>query len=149
MSTPEIDLTMDPSSLYREEMYTDRRAGTIRMLVPVRSDGSDDPDRPPVFVGQAQLLTPVGALPLSFEIEASGLEEAVAGFPDAAQVAVQQAIEELKEMQREAASSIVLPEAGGGGLGGGGLGGGGLGGGLGGGGLGGGGLGGGGKIQIP
>jgi hypothetical protein len=119
--TPEI--TMDPADMYREELYTDRKMGSIRRLTPVTRDGSDDPGRKPVFVGQAQLLTPVGTLPLSFEIEAGSLEEAISGFPAAAKTAVDQAVRELQELRREAASSIVLPESGAGGLGPAGLGG--------------------------
>ena len=41
---PEIKL--DATQLYREEIFTDRKAGTLRRLVPVRSDGSDDGSRP-------------------------------------------------------------------------------------------------------
>ena len=35
---PEIKL--DPTQLYREEIFTDRKAGTLRRLVPVTADGS-------------------------------------------------------------------------------------------------------------
>ena len=31
---------MDPASLFREEVITDRKVGTIRVLTPIRSDGS-------------------------------------------------------------------------------------------------------------
>ena len=104
---------MDPSALYREESFTDRSVGTIRRLTPVTSDGTTDAARPVVYMGQTQLLTPVGALPLSFEIEASSLAEAVEGLAEAATQAAERAIEELKELRREAASSIVIPESGG------------------------------------
>ncbi|HHQ40726.1 MAG TPA: hypothetical protein ENK20_00340 [Chromatiales bacterium] len=152
MSSQDITeaLRMDPDGLYREEVYSDRRAGVIRRLVPVRRDGSDDPGRPVLFVGQAQILTAVGALPISFEIQASSLGEAAEKFAEAAKQAVEDTMKELEELRREAASRIVVPETGAGGLGG--LGGGGLGGG----GLGGpggpagpGGIPGGGKIQLP
>jgi hypothetical protein len=53
-------------------------------------------------------------LPLGFEIEAPSLEEAIAKFPAAVQEALNQAIEEAREMRREAQSRIVVPEAGGG-----------------------------------
>ena len=33
---------MDPSSLYREEMFTDRKMGAIRVLTPIKSDGAPD-----------------------------------------------------------------------------------------------------------
>ena len=37
------EIQMDASSLCREEIYTDRRFGTIRVLVPVDAQGHDDP----------------------------------------------------------------------------------------------------------
>jgi len=37
-----LELRMDPSSLYREETFTDRRIGVIRMMTPVKTDGSID-----------------------------------------------------------------------------------------------------------
>ncbi len=110
---PEIKL--DPDDLYREELFTDRRAGTLRRLTPITADGGDDPGRAVSYVGDAQLMTPVGALPLSFEIPAQSLREALEKYPDAARGAMERAIEELKEMRREAASSIVIPEMGSGG----------------------------------
>ncbi len=67
-------LRIDPNQLYHEETFTDRRAGSIRRLTPVRSDASPDPGRPVRFVGQAQLLTPMGTLPLVFDIEATTLQ---------------------------------------------------------------------------
>jgi len=112
---PEVHL--DPAGLYREEIYTDRRAGTIRRLTPVTVDGSNDPGRPVLFSGQTQLLTPAGVLPLAFEIEANTLEEALARFPEGVNSALEQAIDEAREMRREAASRIVVPEVGGGGIG--------------------------------
>ncbi len=112
---PEVSL--DPAGLYREEIYTDRRAGTIRRLTPVTVNGSVDPQRPVLFSGQTQLLTPAGVLPLVFEIEAGTLEEALAKFPEGVNAALEQAIDEAREMRREAASRIVVPEVGGGGIG--------------------------------
>ena len=108
---PEIKL--DAAQLYREEIFTDRKAGTLRRLVPVKSDGTDDPSRPTLYSGQTQLLTPAGVLPLAFELEASSLEDACSKFPDAVKIAIEQAIEEAREMRREAASRIVVPDAGG------------------------------------
>ena len=108
---PEIKL--DVTQLYREEIFTDRKAGTLRRLVPVKSDGSDDASRPTLYSGQTQLLTPAGVLPLAFELEANSLEDACNKFPDAVKIAIEQAIEEAREMRREAASRIVVPDAGG------------------------------------
>ncbi len=109
---PEIKL--DSTQLYREETFTDRKAGTLRRLTPVKSDGSDDTARPVLFSGQTQLLTPMGVLPLAFELDATTIEDACAKFPEAVKVAIEQAIEEAREMRREQASRIVVPEAGGG-----------------------------------
>jgi hypothetical protein len=108
---PEIRL--DATQLYREEIFTDRKAGTLRRLTPVLADGNTDDSRPVLYSGQTQLLTPAGVLPLAFELEATSLEDACNQFPDAVKVAIEQAIEEAREMRREAASRIVVPEAGG------------------------------------
>ena len=62
------EIRMNPDELYREEIFTDRRVGTIQRLTPVTGDGADDPSRPVQFVGQASLMTPAGSLPISFEI---------------------------------------------------------------------------------
>jgi hypothetical protein len=109
---PEIRL--DPAEMYREEIFTDRRAGTIRRLTPVILDGSTDSQRAVLFSGQTQLMTPAGVLPLVFEIEAATLEEALQKFPEGVKAALEQAIDEAREMRREQASRIVVPEVGGG-----------------------------------
>jgi hypothetical protein len=106
-NSPEIN--MDPAALSREEVYTDSRVGTIRKMTPVTIAGEVDESRPVQFIGSTQIMTPGGALPLTFEIESDSLEGAVAGFGDAAQLAVERTMEELKEMQRQQASSIVVP----------------------------------------
>jgi hypothetical protein len=107
------DIQLDATSLYREEVFTDRKAGTLRRLVPITAEGSDDPSREVLYSGQTQLLTPGGVLPLMFEIDAKTLPEALAKFPDAVKAALEQAIDEAREYRREAASRIVVPEAGG------------------------------------
>jgi hypothetical protein len=58
-------------------------------------------------------MTPMGALPISFELEASTLDAAIEKFGPAAEQAVQQTMRELQEMRREQASSLVIPDAGG------------------------------------
>jgi hypothetical protein len=103
---------MDPSQIYREDIFTDRRVGTIRRLTPVTADGADDAARPVLFVGQAQVMTPMGALPINFELEATSLSAAIAKFGEAAEQAVQQTARELQDMRREQASSLVIPDAG-------------------------------------
>jgi hypothetical protein len=106
------DVKLDATSLYREEVFTDRRAGTIRKLTPVTVTGADDNTRHVLFSGQTQLLTPAGVLPLAFEIEADNLKDALDKFPDGVKGALEQAIDEAREMRREQASRIVVPEVG-------------------------------------
>ena len=108
LGLPEIQL--DSSSLYREDIFTDRKAGTIRRLIPVLPDGSTDPAREVLYSGQTQLLTPTGVLPLGFEIDADSLQDAIKKFPDAVKEALEQAIEEAREFRRESASRIVVPD---------------------------------------
>jgi hypothetical protein len=106
------DPKMDANDLYREDTITDRKVGTIRVMTPVRPDGSTDPARTAVYVGQAQIMTPAGVLPLSFEIPAATLAEACAGFAEGAKIAFEETMQELQEMRRQQASSIVIPDAG-------------------------------------
>jgi hypothetical protein len=108
--------TMDPTQIYLEETFTDRKVGTIRRLTPVTADGSTDAARPVIFVGQAQVMTPMGAIPISFELDAVSLNAAIEEFGAAAEQAVQQTMRELQEMRREQASSLVIPDAAGGAL---------------------------------
>jgi hypothetical protein len=107
-STEEIK--MDASNLYREEIITDRKVGTIRILHPVKSDGTADDSRQQVYLGETQIMTPMGALPLAFQLESDTFSGAVEKFAEGAQVAVERAMTELQQMRREAASSIVIPE---------------------------------------
>lgn len=104
--------TMDSAQIYREETFTDRKVGTIRRLTPVTAAGMADAARPVLFVGQAQVMTPMGAVPISFEIDAVTLDAAIEKFGAAAEQAVQQTMQELQELRREQASSLVIPDAG-------------------------------------
>jgi len=123
-----VNLTMDAASVYREDVYTDRKVGTIRCLTPVKSDGTPDAGRTSMFIGEAQILTPMGAIPVTFEIDANGLADAIGKYEEAAKEGVERTVKEIQEYRRQAASSIVIPQGGAGGLPG---------------------LGGGGKIQMP
>jgi hypothetical protein len=78
----------------------------------VLPDGSADASRPVIYMGQTQLMTPGGVLPLGFEIEAPDLATAIERFPEAVRRALEEAIEEAQQMRREAASRIVVPEGG-------------------------------------
>jgi hypothetical protein len=106
------DARMDAASLYREEIYTDRAAGTLRVLLPVKADGSADAARPTLFIGEAQILTNMGPLPISFEVDAKNLAGAIENYGEAAKVGVERAVRELQELRRQASSSIVVPGAG-------------------------------------
>ena len=111
MSSRGVDIKMDASSVYREEVFTDRSAGTLRVLIPVLPDGSDDQTRETLYLGEAQLMTNMGPLPISFEIDAENLAEAIAGYGEAAKVGVERTMRELQELRRQASSSIVVPGA--------------------------------------
>jgi hypothetical protein len=121
------EIKVDPNSLYLEEVFTDRRVGTIRRLTPVKKDGARDASKAVLYIGETQVLTPAGALPIGFEIGAGSLEEAAEKFGALAKEAIERTVKELQELRRQAASSIVIPQGGlppAGGMGGGGLGGG-------------------------
>ena len=103
---------MNPAALYREEVYTDRAAATLRVLVPVTKDGAPDRSRATVYMGEAQILTNMGPLPISFEIDATTLADAIAKYGEAAKAGVDNAMRELQEMRRQASSSLVIPQGG-------------------------------------
>ena len=117
------ELQMNAAGLYREEVVTDRRVGSIRILTPVTAEGLTDTMRKVLYTGEAQVLTPGGVLPLTFDIEAASLREAIDKFASGADAAVERTLREIEALRREAASSIIVPNSGGG-FGGGGLGGG-------------------------
>ena len=104
-----LDIEMDAAGLYTEEVVTDRRVGTIRVMTPVKTDGQRDLDRPMLFVGETQIMTQMGPLPVTFEIPADNVGEAVEKFGAAAKDGVKKLMERLQEMRREAASQIVTP----------------------------------------
>jgi len=107
----EVDIKLDPNDLYREESYTDRRVGNIRCLVPVKSDGSEDNGRKRLFMGHTQLWSQMGPIPITFEIEADSLVQAIEAFPAAAQEGIQNTLREAEELRRQQESQIVVPGA--------------------------------------
>ena len=107
---PASELKLDPNALFLEEVFTDRRVGTIRRLTPVQKDGKPDPAKPVLYVGETQVLTPAGALPIGFEIEAKSLQEAAEKFGPQAREAIERTVKELQELRRQQASSIVVPQ---------------------------------------
>ncbi len=106
------DPQMDADSLYLEETFTDRKVGAIRRLSPVKRDGSPDSARPVLFIGQAEIMTNMGPVPINFEIEGQSLEEAVTGFSAAATAAIERTVQQIQEMRRQAASQLVVPQGG-------------------------------------
>src|SRR5436309_13503501 len=103
---------MDPTSLYREEVITDRRVGTLRVMTPIKTDGSTDLGRPVLYVGEAQLLTQAGLLPLVFEIDdATSLGDAIEKFAAGATAAIERTRRELEERRRQAGSHVALHRA--------------------------------------
>jgi hypothetical protein len=125
------EIQVDVDNLYREETFTDLKVASIRRLTPIKADGSDDPARPQIFIGETTLMSARGPLPINCPIEAATLAEAFDAFPQAVQDAVERLMEEARELQRQEMSRIVVPGQGPGGIGGPGGGMGGAGGGLG------------------
>jgi hypothetical protein len=103
------ELKIDPENLYREEIYTDLRIATIRRLVPIKADGNPDETRETLYTGQTNLMSQAGPLPVECPIDARTLAEATEKFPAAIRKAVEQLMEEAKEIRRREASRIVVP----------------------------------------
>jgi hypothetical protein len=107
--SPLSDLRVDAANLYREDVYTDLQVATLRRLTPVKADGTDDTSRPVLFVAATQLMSQVGPVPVSAQLDAKDLADAIAKFPDAIRAAVEEMVEEAREMQRREASRLVVP----------------------------------------
>jgi len=69
-------MSVDTHNLYREETFTDLKVASLRRLSPVKVDGSPDPARRVLILGQTHVMTRAGPVPLEFEIDAQTLEEA-------------------------------------------------------------------------
>ena len=102
-------IKVDTSNLYREEIFTDLKVATLRRLTPIKVDGSADPSREMLFLGQTHVMTRAGPMPVEFAIEAKTIEEAAAKFPAGVQGAVDEMINEARRLQREQASSLIIP----------------------------------------
>lgn len=113
-------LAVDIANLYREESYTDLQSASVRVLTPVRPDGSVDPARSAMYIGDTTLMTQMGPIPVQFPLEAATLEQAFSLFPEGVRGAIERLNERAREMAREEASRIMVPgkPAGGGGFGG-------------------------------
>jgi hypothetical protein len=111
----DTEISMDGTSLFKEEMFTDRKVGTIQRLTQVDGEGQPLADGEVLFVGQTQLMTRAGPLPLSFELDAKNLTEAAEKFAAGANTAMEETVKRLEDMRREQSSSIIVPGADGGG----------------------------------
>ena len=107
-----VEPDMNPQDLWLEEIFTDRRVGTIRRMTPVDGKGARDPGREIHYVGETQVMSQLGALPINFVLEAKSLEEAAKAFGAAAKAAIERTVRELQELRRQQASSIVVPQGG-------------------------------------
>ena len=105
----ELDLNIDKTNLYQEESFTDLKTGAIRRLIPVKDDGSRDDSRAPIFMGQTQLMSPNGPLPVSCMLEAATLSEAIDKFPGAAKKEVERIVELAQKAQQKEDSRIIVP----------------------------------------
>ena len=103
---------MDATDLWLEEVYTDRRIGTIRKLTPVKGEGARDPARDIQWIGETQVMSQIGTLPITFPLEAKSLDDAARKFGPAAKQAIERTVKELQDLRRQAASSIVIPQGG-------------------------------------
>jgi hypothetical protein len=104
-----IDLNLNVNNLYREESFTDFKVGAIRRLTPVKADGSVDESRKPVFMGQTQLMSPEGPIPVSCLIEGKSLEEVIEKFPNAIQQEIDKIVALAQKAKQKDASRIIVP----------------------------------------
>jgi len=105
-----IDLKVRTDNLYREGVITDLRVATIRELTPVKADGSVDEARPRIYIGQTHVMTAAGPVPIEAPLDADTLAEALEKFPKAIQAAIEQMVAEVRELQRQEASRIIVPK---------------------------------------
>ena len=109
------DFSVDINHLYSEETITDLKVASIKILTPINLDGSEDQSRTPIYIGNTQLMSPEGPVPLQAPLEANNLEEAMAVFPDAMRQALAEMVEKIKEMQQQQqlkerdSSRIIIP----------------------------------------
>jgi hypothetical protein len=107
-----VDFNLDRTNLYREESYTDLKVGTVKRFIPVLPDGSVDKARKTFFLGQTNVYTEHGPLPIQNVIQAKELAQAFKRFPEAMEEAMQRLIEEAKQMREEKTSPLIqTPES--------------------------------------
>lgn len=101
-----LEFTLDRSNLYLEETFTDL-TGTVKRFTPVKPDGTPDKSRKPVYLGQTNVVTPHGYVPIQNVIPAKELSQAFKRYPEAMEQALQHLLEEAEKMKKEEASPII------------------------------------------
>ena len=104
-----LNFAVDRQNLYLEETFTDLKSASIRRLTPAKPDGSVDKTRKTVFVGQANLMTPNGPLPIQAVIQAKQLQQAIKRYPEAMQAAMDKLADEVEKIRQQEGSSIITP----------------------------------------
>ena len=97
----DIDFTVDVNNLYREESITDLKVASIRKLVPIKVDGTEDTSRKTIYIGHTQLMSSQGPLPIQETLEVETLDEAIKAFPAAMEKSLQDMVEKIQQMQRQ------------------------------------------------
>ena len=105
----EKKVKFNQQSLHREEIFSDLTIGSIRQLTPVKPNGEPDKTRPILFVGQSQIYTQQGPMPVQFPIDAKNLQLAMEKFPTAMEEFVAHLVEQAKEMQQQEQSRLIVP----------------------------------------
>ena len=105
------ELTLNMETMYKQEEYTDTMAGSIKKLVPVKSDGSIDEKRLEIFVGQTSIMLPSGPMPVQAVLDADTLDNAIKVFPDTMEKAINELAEKLMKLAEEQQSLIQKPDS--------------------------------------
>jgi len=105
----EKKVKFNQQNLYLEEVFSDLTVGSIRRLTPVKPNGEMDKNRAILFVGQSQIYTQQGPMPIQFPIDAKNLQLAMEKFSEAMEEFVAHLVEQAKEMQRQEQSRLIVP----------------------------------------
>jgi hypothetical protein len=105
----DVDLSVNEDNLYQEEFFTDFDMASIRRLTPVKPNGIRDKSRKLVFVGNLNLMTPQGPLPIQSAIDARHLKDAIEKYPAAMKHALGEMQEKIEKLQQEKESKIIVP----------------------------------------
>jgi hypothetical protein len=97
----DVDFTVDKDNLYKEESITDLKVASIRRLVPIKEDGTEDLGRAPIFMGHTQLMSQQGPIPIQAGLTATTLEGAIKEFPGAMKQALDEVIDKIKKLQQQ------------------------------------------------